>query len=72
MIKAYEQLLPKLGDPLETGVLYGPLHNQAAVNSYAAAVKEAVALGGKVEFGGKVIDPVNFLSILNYYLNFLI
>jgi len=60
LVKAYEQLLPKLGDPLETGVLYGPLHNQAAVNSYAAAIKEAVALGGKVEFGGKVLDRQGF------------
>ncbi len=72
LVKAYEQLLPKLGDPLETGVLYGPLHNQAEVNSYAAAIKEAVALGGKVEFGGKVIGPGNFISILNCFLNCLI
>lgn len=54
LIKAYEQLLPRLGDPLESGVLLGPLHNQAAVNQYTATIKEAVALGGQVAFGGKV------------------
>lgn len=52
--KAYEQLLPRLGDPLDSGVLYGPLHNQVAVDNYKATLAEAVALGGKIEFGGKV------------------
>lgn len=28
LVKAYEQLLPRAGDPLESGVMYGPLHNQ--------------------------------------------
>ena len=28
LVKAYEQLLPRTGDPIEAGVMYGPLHNQ--------------------------------------------
>ena len=28
LVKAYEQLLPRTGDPIESGVMYGPLHNQ--------------------------------------------
>jgi len=58
--KAYEQLLPRLGDPLDSGVLYGPLHNQVAVDNYKATLAEAVALGGKIEFGGKVLDRPGF------------
>jgi aldehyde dehydrogenase family 7 protein A1 len=44
-----------MGDPLESGVLLGPLHNQAAVDSFSATIKEAESLGGHVVFGGKVM-----------------
>ena len=30
--KAYEQLLPRAGDPLDSGVIYGPLHNQVCIS----------------------------------------
>lgn len=60
LVKAYEQLLPRTGDPIEAGVMYGPLHNQMAVDQYSAAIKEAVASGGKIEFGGKVMDRPGF------------
>jgi len=60
LVKAYEQLLPRAGDPIESGVMYGPLHNQMAVDQYSASVAEAVALGGKIEFGGKVINRPGF------------
>ena len=36
------------------GVLYGPMHSKEGVEMYKAAVKEAVAKGGKIEFGGNV------------------
>ena len=55
LIKGYEQLLPRLGDPLESGVILGPLHNRAAVEKFSATVKQAVDLGGKVAFGGKAL-----------------
>lgn len=31
---AYNSILKRVGDPLEDGVLYGPLHNQQAVDKY--------------------------------------
>lgn len=31
---AYKSILERIGDPLDDGVLYGPLHNQNAVNEY--------------------------------------
>lgn len=54
LIKAYEQLTPRLGDPLESGNLLGPLHNKMAVDNYQRTIQEAVSLGGKIAFGGKV------------------
>jgi aldehyde dehydrogenase family 7 protein A1 len=44
-----------MGDPLESGVLLRPLHNQAAVDSFAATIKKAESLGCHVVFGGKVM-----------------
>ncbi|KAK7794821.1 hypothetical protein R5R35_009389 [Gryllus longicercus] len=58
--KAYAQVLTRLGDPLESETLYGPLHSEAAVQSYVAAVQAAVKAGGKVEFGGEVIQKPGF------------
>ncbi|KAK7086425.1 Alpha-aminoadipic semialdehyde dehydrogenase [Halocaridina rubra] len=60
LVKAYANFMPRLGDPLDDGVLYGPMHSQQGVDGYLAAVKDAQGLGGKVEFGGKVIDREGF------------
>uniref|UniRef100_A0A914VI55 Aldehyde dehydrogenase domain-containing protein n=1 Tax=Plectus sambesii TaxID=2011161 RepID=A0A914VI55_9BILA len=54
--KAYAQIVTKLGDPLDDGVLYGPLHTKIGVGMYKATVAEAMVHGGKVEFGGKVVE----------------
>jgi len=59
--KAYSSILQRRGDPLEDGTLYGPLHSQQGVQGYLATVKDAVAKGGKVEFGGNVIEG-NFVE----------
>lgn len=34
MKTAYKSIVERIGDPLEEGTLYGPLHNQAAVDAY--------------------------------------
>uniref|UniRef100_A0A182Q1Z7 aldehyde dehydrogenase (NAD(+)) n=1 Tax=Anopheles farauti TaxID=69004 RepID=A0A182Q1Z7_9DIPT len=60
LTKRYANLLQRVGHPLEQATLYGPLHNQQAVQNYLDAVKEAVALGGKVECGGKIIERPGF------------
>ncbi|KJH41278.1 aldehyde dehydrogenase family protein [Dictyocaulus viviparus] len=54
--KAYAQFEPRIGDPLESNTIIGPLHNDVAVMKYKAAVAEAIANGGKVEYGGKVLE----------------
>lgn len=52
--KAYGQV--KIGDPLDDGVIYGPLHTAAAVGNFEQAVKEATEQGGKIECGGKCLE----------------
>lgn len=47
LVKAYKNFMPRLGDPLDDGVLYGPMHSQQGIDGYLATIKEAVSLGGK-------------------------
>jgi aldehyde dehydrogenase family 7 protein A1 len=42
----------KIGDPLEEGTLCGPLHNQAAVDTFERTIEEAKSQGGNVLVGG--------------------
>jgi len=54
--KAYGSILTRIGDPLDDGTLYGPMHSKVGVEGYKKSIEEAVATGGKIEFGGKVIE----------------
>jgi aldehyde dehydrogenase (NAD+) len=47
----------KVGNPLEDGVLVGPLINQRAVDAYRAAIQRAVDEGGRVLCGDEVVQP---------------
>ncbi|CAK8680073.1 unnamed protein product [Clavelina lepadiformis] len=59
--KAYAQV--RVGDALEEGTIYGPLHSKAGVDLYCATVNEAKRMGGKIEVGGNVISrPGNFVE----------
>lgn len=53
---AFNSILERIGDPLDEKTLYGPLHNQQAVDAYETTVKKAVENGGTIEFGGKKIN----------------
>jgi hypothetical protein len=33
-VKAYKSILARLGDPLDEGTLYGPLHSRQSVDAY--------------------------------------
>ena len=50
----------KIGDPLEEGVLVGPLIGADAVRRFDAAVAAAQAQGGRVLAGGHVVDRPGF------------
>lgn len=54
LVKAYKSV--RIGDPLESGTLMGPLIDELAVKGYEAAIAQAVAEGGEVLVGGKRID----------------
>merc|ERR1712150_80555 len=52
-----------MGNPLDDSTLLGPLHTKAAVKEYTDGLAEIVKQGGKVLFGGNVVDrPGNFVE----------
>lgn len=55
---AYKQV--KVGPPLEPGVLMGPLCDAKAVETYQAAVAQAIREGGQLICGGKPIEHPGF------------
>ncbi len=52
--KGYEQI--SIGDPLEDGILMGPLIHDGAVKGYLSAIEAARAQGGEVVYGGEVVS----------------
>ncbi|ODN00945.1 putative aldehyde dehydrogenase family 7 member A1 [Orchesella cincta] len=56
LVKAYSQVINRIGDPLEPNTLIGPIHTKVGVENYMNTIEEAKKLGGKIEFGGKVIQ----------------
>ncbi|MFQ6609890.1 MAG: aldehyde dehydrogenase family protein [Fidelibacterota bacterium] len=54
LINAYKQI--RIGDPLNTDTLMGPLIDEGARDDYRHALKESVREGGKILYGGKSID----------------
>jgi aldehyde dehydrogenase (NAD+) len=53
---AYSQV--RIGDPLKSGTLMGPLINERAVETYRAVLKRVPSEGGEVVFGGEVLDSM--------------
>jgi aldehyde dehydrogenase (NAD+) len=61
LVDAYGQI--SIGDPLDEGVLMGPLVDERAVTDFAAAVGIAQEQGGELLYGGNVIDgPGHFVE----------
>jgi aldehyde dehydrogenase (NAD+) len=58
LAKAYATV--RIGDPLEDGVLMGPLCSASAVQSYQRALEAAKAQGGELVCGGEVLDRPGF------------
>jgi aldehyde dehydrogenase (NAD+) len=58
---AYAQL--RIGDPLDPKTLVGPMVDAASVERYVTTLKAAVAQGGRVVCGGRVLPgPGNFVE----------
>lgn len=45
---------------MESSTLYGPLHNQLAVDNFNKTIEEAKQAGGKIECGGKIMNRPGF------------
>jgi aldehyde dehydrogenase (NAD+) len=58
LIKAYQQV--KIGNPLESSVLMGPLIDQSAVESYRTAIDEIKKQGGEILCGGQVLNRAGY------------
>ena len=56
VVKAYQQVESKIGNPLDAGTLMGPLIDQASVARYTQAIEAAKAAGGTVLSGGAVVN----------------
>ena len=57
LLVAYEQITKtRIGDPLDSKTLVGPLHTKLAVHQYQQAIAQVKKEGGQILFGGKVLD----------------
>ncbi len=56
--KAYSKVT--IGDPLDEKNLMGPLIDQAAVEHYKKTISDIKKVGGKILFGGNVLDRSGF------------
>ncbi len=62
LVKAYQQVEGKIGDPTDPANLMGPLNSEGAVQQFLASIEKAKASGGTVQTGGTRIDrPGNFV-----------
>ncbi|MDX9905545.1 MAG: aldehyde dehydrogenase family protein [Bacteroidales bacterium] len=62
LLLAYNSVLKKIGDPLDKETLMGPLIDGKAVGNFLHALEQAKAEGGKVIFGGKVLEGEKYAS----------
>ena len=61
LVKSYATV--KVGDPLDTETLMGPLHSKMSLDIYEKAIENIKAEGGKILTGGKRIEgPGNYVE----------
>jgi aldehyde dehydrogenase (NAD+) len=58
LMQAYQQV--KVGDPLNSGVLMGPLIDEKALEEFRMTLEEVKADGGEILFGGHVLEGPGF------------
>jgi aldehyde dehydrogenase (NAD+) len=62
LLKAYEQVSSRIGNPLDEQVLVGPVVDKGAVRLFTDAMVKVSAEGGKIIFGGEVLSGKGFES----------
>lgn len=60
LIEAYKQL--KIGHPLDAGTIVGPLVDKDAVKNFLNAQKQVVEQGGRIVYGGQVLEGEGYES----------
>jgi len=61
-VSAYKSVVKRIGNPLDEDYLVGPLIDKYAVELFTNAVKKVQEEGGKVLFGGEVLDGPGYES----------
>lgn len=67
LLLAYQSVSEHIGNPMESGILVGPLIDSSAVIAFQNAIQQLEKQGGKVLFGGKLKTADNILSY-NYVI----
>lgn len=60
LVGAYESASKRIGLPDKEGTLVGPLHSQNSVDAYLSAVEAVKTQGGKVLFGGRILEESEY------------
>ena len=56
LVQAYSQLENRVGDPLDSDTLIGPMIDEVAVITFRNALKAIREQGGKIIYGGEILD----------------
>ncbi|HIG77894.1 MAG TPA: aldehyde dehydrogenase family protein, partial [Candidatus Lambdaproteobacteria bacterium] len=56
LVQAYSQLENRVGDPLDSDTLIGPMIDEVAVKTFRNALKAIREQGGKIIYGGDILD----------------
>ena len=56
LVQAYSQLENRVGDPLDSDTLIGPMIDEVAVKTFQNALKAIREQGGKIIYGGDILD----------------
>lgn len=62
LLNAYQQLEGKIGNPLDEKFLVGPMIDGVGVNDFLAAQEQVRKAGGKIIFGGQLLEGEGFES----------
>ncbi|MDP4280998.1 MAG: aldehyde dehydrogenase family protein [Bacteroidota bacterium] len=62
LISAYDNVCSRIGNPLDKETLIGPLVDESAVKSFRYAIDQVQKEGGKLLFGGTVLDGSEYPS----------
>lgn len=62
LVSAYDSVTKKIGNPHDENVLLGPMIDKKAVDSFRNALKMAEKEGGKLLFGGDILEGEKYSS----------